>query len=91
MYPHQYLKKLPANQYLQVRYKDLVTDPKGTIEEIYRRFDFNLSPEYARILQREADKARSYKSKHNYSLRKMGLSRQSIQREFQFVNRLIEH
>jgi hypothetical protein len=91
LYPHQYLKNLPASQYIQVRYKDLVTDPKGTIEEIYRRFEFDLRPEYARILEMEAEKASSYRSKHRYSLRKMGLSKQRIQREFRFVSRLIEH
>ncbi len=91
LYPHQYLKDLPANQYIRVRYQDLVADPKGTIEEIYRRFGFDLGPEYARILKLEAEKARSYHSKHHYSLEKMGLSKKRIQREFQFVNRLIEN
>ena len=91
LYPHQYLKNLPADQYIRVRYKDLIADPKKTVEEIYRRFDFDLSPAYAKILQAEADKARSYKSKHRYSLRKMGLSKKRIQREFQFVTRLLEN
>ena len=91
LYPHQYLKNLPASQYIRVRYKDLVTDPKGTIEEVYRRFEFDLSPEYARILEAEAEKARSYRSKHRYSLDKMGLSKQRIQREFSFFSRLIEN
>lgn len=91
LYPHQYLKNLPQNQYIQVRYKDLVADPKGTIEDIYRRFGFDLGPEYAQTLQAEAEKARSYKSKHRYSLQKMGLSKQRIQREFRFVTRLIEN
>lgn len=91
LYPHQYLKDLPANQYIRVRYQDLITDPKGTIEEIYHRFGFDLGPEYARILKLEAEKARSYKSKHHYSLEKMGLSKKRIQREFQFVKRLIEN
>ncbi len=91
LYPHQYLKDLPPNQYIRVRYQDLVADPKGTIEDIYHRFGFDLSPEYTRILKLEAEKARSYKSKHHYSLKKMGLSKKRIQREFQFVNRLIEN
>ena len=91
LYPHQYLKGLPANQYIRVRYKDLVADPKRTIEDIYRKFGFRLSPEYARILQAESEKARSYKSNHRYSLREMGLSKQRIQREFQFTKRLLEN
>jgi hypothetical protein len=91
LYPHQYLKDLPPSQYIRVRYKDLVTDPKGTIEAIYRQFGFDLSPEYDRILQIEEEKARSYKSKHRYSLQNMGISKQRIKREFQFVSRLIEN
>ena len=90
LYPHQYLKTLPASQYIRVLYKDLVDDPEGTIREIYQRFDFNLSPEYASILMAEAQKAKSYKSKHRYSLKKMGLSKKRIEREFQFVNRQLE-
>jgi hypothetical protein len=91
LYPHQYLKDLPPSQYIRVRYKDLVADPKGTIEAIYRQFGFKHSPEYAKILQAEAEKAKSYKSKHRYSLQEMGLSKQRIKREFHFVSRLIEN
>jgi hypothetical protein len=91
LYPHQYLKNLPSSQYIRVRYKDLVDDPKGTIEAIYRQFGFDLDPDYVKILQTEAEKAKSYKSKHRYSLQKMGLSKQRIKREFQFVSRLIEN
>jgi hypothetical protein len=90
LYPHQYLKNLPTDQYIRVFYKDLVADPEGTIKEIYQRFNFNLSPEYARILRVEAEKARSYKSKHRYSLKKMGLSKKRIESEFQFISRQIE-
>lgn len=90
LYPHQYLKNLPADQYIRVLYKDLVADPEGTIREIYRRFNFDLNPEYARILKVEAEKARSYKSKHSYSLRKMGLSKKRIEREFQFIRQQID-
>jgi hypothetical protein len=91
LYPHQYLKTLPPDQYIRVYYKDLVADPEGTIRKIYQQFNFELSPEYARVLKAEAEKAKSYKSKHRYSLKKMGLSEQRIRREFQSVTRLIEN
>ncbi len=90
LYPHQYLKNLPPDQYVRVFYKDLVADPEGTIRDIYRRFNFDLSPEYARILRAEAEKSRSYKSKHRYSLRKMGLSKKRIEQEFQFITRQLD-
>lgn len=90
LYPHQYLKNLPPDQYVRVFYKDLVADPEGTIRDIYRRFNFDLSPEYARILKAEAEKAGSYKSNHRYSLRKMGLSKKRIQQEFQFITKQLD-
>ena len=90
LYPHQYLKSLPPNQYVRVLYKDLVADPEGTIRDIYQRFNFEIRPEFAEILRAEAEKAKSYKSKHSYSLKKMGLSKQRIQREFQFITKQIE-
>ncbi len=90
LYPHQYLKSLPSNQYVRILYKDLVADPEGTIRDIYQRFNFEIRPEFAEILRAEAEKAKSYKSKHSYSLKKMGLSKQRIQREFQIITKQIE-
>ena len=86
LYPHQYLKTLPSDQYIRILYKDLIADPEGMIESIYKKFNFDISPEYAKILRDEAQKSRSYKSNHRYSLRKMGLSKKRIEREFQFIS-----
>ncbi len=91
LYPHQYLKTLPPDQYIRVYYTDLIADPEGTIRKIYQQFNFDLNPEYAAILRAEAEKARSFKSKHHYSLRKMGLSKQRIEREFGFITSQLDH
>jgi len=90
LYPHQYLKTLPSDQYIQILYKDLVADPEGTIRDIYQRFNFEISPEFAEILRAEAEKSKSYKSKHLYSLKKMGLSKKRIEKEFQFFSEQFE-
>jgi hypothetical protein len=90
VYPHQYLKKLPPDQYIRVRYKDLIQDPEGTIERIYKRFNFDLNPDYVKLLNAEAEKAKTYKSKHKYSLRKMGLSRSRIVKEFRSLRNYYE-
>ncbi len=82
LYPHRSLKRLPSDKYVLVNYKELVNDPKATIERIYTQFGMDISPEYAQILKAESEKAKSFKSKHKYSLRAMGLSRQRIAREF---------
>lgn len=82
IYPHQYLKNLPADQYKMVRYKDLVADPQGTVEDIYEQFGIEMTPEYHQILHQESEKAKRYKSSHQYSLEEMGLDQQEIAREF---------
>lgn len=82
LYPHQYLKKLPYDQYFVLRYKDLVTDPKAVIEAIYRQFGIKMTREYQKILTRESEKAKQFKSHHKYSLRKMGLNQRKIKRDF---------
>ena len=89
-YPHQYLKQLPPDQYIRIRYKDLVTDPQGTIKQIYKQLNFEISPEYEQILKAESEKAKTFKSKHKYSLRKMGLNPGRIQKEFKSVANQLE-
>jgi omega-hydroxy-beta-dihydromenaquinone-9 sulfotransferase len=82
LYPHRYLKRLPPDQYICIRYKDLIADPEGAVKMIYQRFGIELSPEYACVLHLESEKAKNYKSRHNYSLRAVGLKKQRILREF---------
>jgi len=89
LYPHRYLKHLPPDQYIRIHYKDLVADPKGTVERIYCQFGFEISPEFEQVLQAETEKEKHYKSRHKYSLKAMGLNRQRILREFANVNRIL--
>ena len=89
LYPHRYRKHLPPEQYIRIRYKDLVNNPKGTVERIYHQFGFEISPEFEQVLQSEAEKAKHFKSKHKYSLKAMGLNKRRILREFANINRIL--
>lgn len=82
MYPHGYLKRLPPSQYIVIKYHDLVADPKGTIERIYKQFGMEMTADYAQILARESEKAKHFHSNHKYSLKEMGLSPKKIRAEF---------
>lgn len=82
IYPHQYLKSLPQDQYVMVRYQDLVADPKATVEGIYKRFDIELTAEYEQTLAIESEIAKQYKSRHKYSLKSMGLDENRLSDEF---------
>ena len=87
IYPNRYLKRLPSDQYILVKFKELIKDPKATVERIYKQFGMKVTPHFAQILQAETEKAKSYKSKHQYSLKAMGLSRRRIAREFANASR----
>ncbi len=82
LYPHQYLKSLPQDQYVMVRYRDLVADPQATVEGIYQRFGIDMTAEYEQILTIESEIAKQYKSKHKYSLKSMGLDENRLVDEF---------
>ena len=81
IYPHRYLKNLPENQYMLVQYDDLTADPEGTITQIYHQLEIEMTPEYREILHAESERSKNYKSSHSYSLGKMGLSDNQIDKE----------
>ncbi len=79
------LARAPEDNIIIVRCDDLVADPAGTIERIYRDFGFEVGPAYAEVLQAEAARARRYRSRHTYSLEGTGLTREGIVEGFQDV------
>ncbi|MCL7454348.1 MAG: sulfotransferase [Anaerolineae bacterium] len=84
-YPLRLLETMPEEKYAIVRYDDLEDDPEAVVTAIYQRFGLDLSPAYAQVLRREAEKARRFRSRHAYSLQAVGLSRQEILVRFQEV------
>lgn len=78
-------KKIPKNQFIEVRYEALVANPQDTVEWIYRELRIDMSQEYREMLRAETDKARSYKSKHTYSLEEYGLTREMVYHELKGI------
>jgi hypothetical protein len=77
-YPLERLQGLDRGRYVVVRFDDLTRDVGQTVRGIYRRFGLEMSPEYARLLDEETERARGYRSRHHYSLEALGLSRERI-------------
>jgi hypothetical protein len=77
---HEVEQKIPAERLLKVRYTDLVADPKKTVYHIYNHFGITMRPEYEQHLTAEMNRARTYKSRHHYSLEQYGLSEAEIRR-----------
>jgi hypothetical protein len=81
----QRLDRAPPDRHIIMRYDDLVADPAGIVARIYARFGLEIGPEYARVLQAEAARARGYRSRHTYSLEGTGLTREGIIDHFRDV------
>jgi len=65
-----------------VRFDDLVTNTKQTVQEIYQRLGLDLTPEFLDLLERESALARTHQSQHRYSLEEMGIDPQTLQDRF---------
>jgi adenosyl cobinamide kinase/adenosyl cobinamide phosphate guanylyltransferase len=86
-YPLERLAHAPTDSFVIVRYDDLVADPERTVTGIYRRLGLAINASFAQVLRDEATKARTYRSRHHYSLERMGLTPERIVHRFQDVFR----
>lgn len=84
-YPLERLAQEPKWRYTIVSLSELGGDVEKTVSDIYRRFDWSLSPRFERILCRETARARRHRSEHDYSLQEMGLTREEIVSRFRDV------
>ena len=84
-HPLERLSLAPADSYAVIRYDDLATDPQRVIGNLYDRLGFEISPQFARTLREETEKARGYRSTHRYSLEQHGLIREQILAEYRDI------
>lgn len=77
--PLQKLKQLPEDQQVVVRFDDLVSNAKRTVQDIYQRLGLELTPEFLDILELETELARKHRSQHHYSMEEMGIDPKSLE------------
>ena len=65
-----------------VRFDDLISDAKSTVERIYQRFGFEITPQFSDILEEETSLARDHKSQHHYDIEEMGISPEALMEKF---------
>ena len=68
----------PARYYC-IDYRDLVRNPRETIEALYRHFGWTLSDAYRARLTEATERQREFKSTHEYTLEEFGMTREGIQ------------
>jgi hypothetical protein len=84
-YPLEQLEKAPPESYEILVYDELVNDPKGVISRMYEKFGFEISPEFDAALEAANTAAKTYQSKHRYSLEKIGLTKRQLIQTFRLV------
>ena len=77
-YPLRQFSQASQDSYVIVKYDDLVRRPSKIVQDIYRKFGFEMSPAFQEILNEQEAKAKDYKSKHVYSLDQFHISREQI-------------
>lgn len=88
-YPVEYFQDKPGRCAF-LRYEDMVSDPKQTIGEVYAFLGMEISQEFNQVVVEASEKARQYRSRHIYSMVKMGLTADQIKNSFQEVFALYE-
>jgi hypothetical protein len=72
-YPLEVLARHPETRRAIVDYRELVAEPRRTIERVYAELGFPVSRELARVLGEEQRRARAHASSNRYSLEEFGL------------------
>lgn len=81
------LPAMPPGQQAIVTMEELSQAPLATVEQLYRRLHVPIADSYRQALVREEDKARLYRSRHDYSLDGLAISRERLGEAFDFIYR----
>jgi hypothetical protein len=77
-YPLAVLARHPETRHAIVDYRELVAEPRRTIEKVYAELALPLTPEFAAVLEAEQRRARAHETSNRYSLEEFGLRADAI-------------
>jgi hypothetical protein len=77
-YPLEVLARHPNTKQAIVDYRELVAQPKRTVEAVYAQLGFPMSSEFSQVLTAEEQRAKSHETTHTYSLEEFGLKSDEI-------------
>ncbi len=80
---HAVEKEIPHEYLFKLHYPDLVADPRAAVHAVYAHFGLEMRPDYDALLNREMQRARTYTSRHQYSLEQYGLNKEMIHRRLE--------
>jgi len=77
-HPLEVLARHPETKRAIVDYRELVSEPKRVVEEVYAQLGLPVSSGYATALEAEQKRARKHETSHRYSLEEFGLESNAI-------------
>lgn len=80
LYPLQALARHPRTPCAIVDYRELVAEPKRTLEQVYADLGLQLTESFRAALQRAQEKSRRHETEHRYSLAEFGLDDEEIRK-----------
>lgn len=80
-YSREMKTHIPQNQFVELKYDELIRNPKEVVLKIYRHFGWQASEKFLARLTDENARNERFKSKHDYSLEQFGLNKQHIYAE----------
>jgi hypothetical protein len=84
-YSKEMRSSISPEQFIELKYDDLLNNPKETVLSIYRHFGWDASPNFMEALSHQESHHRNYKSAHEYSLEEYGFTRQEVYAELKDI------
>lgn len=84
-YIQDIISRMPKNRHAFVTMEQLRSDTHGSIRQIYERLEMELFSAFLDHLKTQSCAAKSYQSRHHFSLSQFGLDLKSVYRYFQPV------
>jgi hypothetical protein len=80
-HPLEVLARHPETRHAIVDYRELVAEPRRTIERVYEQLGFEITPAFRDVLLGEEKRARRHETRHRYSLAAFRLRPDAIRSE----------
>ena len=77
--------EIPSERFMVVPYPSLTKDFENTMNKLVEFLEIEPVPEFYEKVKQQAEKQKSYMSKHKYSLEKFGLDEDRIRKDLAFI------
>ncbi|MEM7434776.1 MAG: sulfotransferase [Myxococcota bacterium] len=81
LYPLETLRAHPETRSIVVDYRELVAEPKRTVEEVYRALGMTMTTAVADALEDAEARARTHTSDHRYALAEFGIDEAQLKED----------